>query len=94
MNGSAMPLNQSILDQSGVADFRQSYPRPQMQESYSRQELLASPPQSEFNGQPASNRQQERPQSAPGNGLILNFGPNAAQDPIYKFKDNSIRTTK
>jgi len=95
LNGSAMPLNQSMMDQSVLGDYRQPDQRQQIQGSYSRQELLASPQQAEIQPlAPVENKPAEIPKAGPGNGLILNFGPDATQDPIYRFKDNSIRTTK
>ena len=107
LNGSAMPLSnhlfrpslpfldQSMLGQSVMGDYRQPDQRQQIQGSYSRQELLTSPQQTETQPlAPVENKPAERPKTGPGNGLILNFGPDATQDPIYRFKDNSIRTTK
>lgn len=32
--------------------------------------------------------------SPEGNIIKVNFGSGAIQDPIYRFKDNSVRTTK
>ena len=107
LNGSAMPISnhifhsslpfsdQSMLDQSVIGDYRQPDQRQPMQASYSNQELLVSPQQTET--QPLASvekKPQEIPKPGPGSGLVLNFGPDATQDPTYRFKDNSIRTTK